>query len=189
MIWLVAVLAALPVPDPVPPFPEPAERDRGIASQRFLGPCDGPAAEPWVTELRDRLLASDALAHYAVEQFGEPRTCDGAVTSDSDLGVFGRLVLGFANGETLEVETMPPETQILRLRAPDGIHAEASAKAVMRSYAFGIGLQIDWSAPRVQTTGTTREETFWDPGDGLNASVTFSYRGDVLVGMRLSLAL
>lgn len=150
--------------------------------------CDSPEADPWVREVRDRVLTFDALASFAVRSYGAPLTCEGVVTSELDGMRFGSLHLGFSEGVYLEVETLPPESSLVELRAPAGFPDAAMARETLVAYAAEIGLEIDWRTPEVVTEGAERIETFWDPDSGLNGSAALIFTDGVLVGLRLSLA-
>lgn len=151
--------------------------------------CDGPAADPWVTDLRDRVLGFDGLARFAVEGYGQPIACEGAVVTEFDGMSFGEVTLIFADGVSLRVQTMPPESSVRTLRAPAGFADEEAVRAVLQRYATGIGLSIDWSDPETTSVGSEVVRTFWDPDPGLNASASLILRDGRLVGVRLSMAL
>ena len=151
--------------------------------------CDGPDADPWVTSLRDRVLSYDELVGFAVEAYGAPLTCEGAVSTEFDGMEFGSLRLTFSEGATFQVETMPPETSVARLSAPSGFADEVRARQVLQAYAERIGLELDWTAPEITVLGDERVETYWDPDPGLNASASHVYSGDSLVALRFSMAL
>lgn len=151
--------------------------------------CDAPDADPWVQELRDRVLQFDDLAVFAVESFGAPLTCEGVVSTEFDGMSFGSLRLGFAEGVTFQVETQPPEASAVTLRAPSGFADEASARQALEFYAADIGLDIDWTTPEISTEAGDSTETLWDPDSGLNASASMVFKDGSLVAMSLSLAL
>ena len=160
-----------------------------VQGQSRLEPCESGRVDLWVTELRDRVLARDQLALYAIERYGEPLSCDGTVTSEFEGGKFGSLVLGFSEGASYRIEVMPPEAQIVELDVPMGFDVASSARELMRAYAEEVGVEIDWETPTARMFGDRREETYWDPDDGLNASVTLTYRAETLIAVRFSLAL
>ena len=151
--------------------------------------CDAPDSDPWVRELRDRVLGFDDLATFAVESYGAPLTCEGRVMDEFDGMSFGSLRLGFSDGVTFQVETQPPEASAVTLRAPSGFGDEASARQALERYAADIGLDIDWTTPEVTTETGESTETFWDPEPGLNASASLVFADGSLVALRLSLAL
>lgn len=152
-------------------------------------PCDAPDAPRWVVQLRDRMTGRDGLVRYAIERHGPPRTCDGSVTAEFDGMEFGELRLGFADGVTFEVETLPPESSIVTLRVPGGFGDEAAARLLLQTYTARVGVDIDWGAAMVTMVDGERIHTFQDPDDGLNATGSLIFRGDRLVGLRFSLAL
>jgi len=156
---------------------------------RVLAPCDAPDVAPWVTRLRDRVLSFDRLALHAVELYGPPVTCEGAVTSEFDGVEFGVVRLGFAGGAWFEIETLPPEASIAILRSPAGFPDEDEARRVLAAYCDEVGVEIDWTVPATATDGVERIEAYTDPDDGLNASASFVFRDDTLIGLRLSLSL
>jgi len=151
--------------------------------------CDGPDTDPWVIELRDRVLQFDLLAGFAVQSYGAPLTCEGAVTSQHDGMRFGSLRLGFSAGASLLVETMPPEASVATLRDPAGFEDEALARQTLEEYTERIGVEIDWTAPEVAAQNSERVERFRDPDAGLNASASLVYSGGSLVELRFSMAL
>lgn len=153
------------------------------------GPCDGPGADPWVTALRDRVIAFDGLARYAVTRRGPPLRCEGSVTAEFDGGQFGFVRMGFGNGMTLHVETMPPETQIVTLRDSSGFADVAGARRALQTYAADFGVSIDWTAPIETRDDRERILTFRDPDPGLNSSAALVFAGTVLVALRFSAAL
>lgn len=151
--------------------------------------CDGPDADPWVVDFRDRTLAYSGIARFAVERWGAPTACEGAVTIEFDGARYGFVRLTFAEGVTVEVETMPIETSITALRASSAFTDAAAVEESVRAAAADIGLEIDWTMPEETSEGDETTRTFWDPESGLNASVAFVYRGDALVEARISMAL
>jgi hypothetical protein len=161
----------------------------GSASLPVTEACDGPGADAWVTDLRDRVLAHDRLAHFAVRLHGQPMACEGEATSELDGARFGVLALTFSGGVTLEVETMPPEASITTLRAPSGFPDETDVREALQDHANGIGLAIDWTTPEVGSEGAEVVHTFQGPDPGLNASASLIYLDGELVAVRLSMAL
>jgi len=154
-----------------------------------IEPCDGPGVDPWIGELRDRVTSYDGLARFALEHYGAPVACEGAVTSEFDGAKFGTLLLSFPEGVTLEVETMPPETSIVTLQSPSGFHDEGVILAALRARTAEIGLAIDWEAPEESMEGNRSVRRFWDPDPGLNASASLVYSAGVLVAVGVSMAL
>lgn len=152
-------------------------------------PCAGPGADPWVTDFRDRVVAYSSLAAWAAERFGPPTRCEGERTDEFDGAVYGVLRLGFAAGVTLEAETMPIETSVTTLRAPDGFPDEAAARTALREDAERVGLRIDWTSPEITTAGGERTERYRDPDPGLNAAASLVWAGDRLVEIGVSMAL
>ena len=151
--------------------------------------CDGPDADSWVSDFRDRTLAYNEIARSAVERWGAPTACEGAVTTEFDGVQFGFVRLTFEEGVTVEVETMPIETSITVLRAVDGFADAAAVEESVRAAAADIGLEVDWATPEVTSEGDRTTRTYWDPESGLNASVALVYRGDTLIEARISMAL
>jgi hypothetical protein len=151
--------------------------------------CEGPGVDPWVTDLRDRVMRYNGLAQFAVERYGASTACEGAVTSEFDGAKFGRVVLTFGEGVTLAVETEPPESSSTTLRASGGFGEEAEVRALLREEATRGGLSIDWTTPEVRTEGAEVVHQFWDPEPGLNASASLIFLDGTLVGVRLSMAL
>jgi hypothetical protein len=153
-------------------------------------PCDDPGVDPWIGELRDRVLSYDGLALWAVEAYGAPTSCDGAVTDEFDGAQFGAVTLGFAEGVALTVETMPPEVSIVSLRAPGGFADESAVLQSLRAYTAARGLAIDWDAPpETSVDGDESTATYWDPEAGLNGSASVVTVDAVLVEVRVSMAL
>jgi hypothetical protein len=151
--------------------------------------CDEPDADPWVTELRDRVLAFDALVGFAVQAYGAPLHCEGAVSAEFDGTKFGSMQLSFSEEASFRVETLPPETSVVTLSAPSGFTDEVAARQVLQVYAEDIGVEIDWTVPGITTEGAEQVESFRDPDPGLNASASHFYSGDSLVALRFSMAL
>lgn len=151
-------------------------------------PCDDPDADPWIGEISQVVLSSDALAGFAVETFGAPVACEGVVTSRFDDRPFGTLTLRFAEGETFTFETMPPRVTIATLRSPEGFGRPDEVLEAFRDYAAGLGLSIVWDNPSVRSDGIEATEQFWDPDPGLNASASVVRIKDDLVEVRLSKA-
>ncbi len=142
-----------------------------------------------MTRLRDGMLEADGLTRWAVERWGAPVSCEGAVSGEFDGTSFGTLRLGFPGGATLEVQTAPPETSVVTLRRSDGLGGEADMRALLADYADRIGTHVDWSAPTESVDGAERVLTFQDPDPGLNAFASLIFRGATVVGLRVSLAL
>jgi len=161
----------------------------GEASTGTWSACDGPDADPWARELRDRVLGFDELVGFALEEHGAPLTCEGAVRTEFDGMKFGSLRLTFSEGATFQIETMPPEASAVTLRAPSGFADEELARQVLEDYTERIGVGIDWTAGESTSEGHERVERFWDPDEGLNASASLVYAGGSLVALRFSMAL
>jgi len=151
--------------------------------------CEGPGVDPWVDGLRDRVLSTNPMVHYAIELFGPPLTCEGSVTTEFDGVKLGAVRLGFADSVTFRIETMPPETSIVTLRTSSGFDDEDSARKAIEAYSADIGLDIDWAKPTSTVEGEERVQTFWDPDTGLNASASLFFKEDTLVALRFSMAL
>lgn len=155
----------------------------------WAGPCDGPDATSWVAAFRDRVLSYDALAAFAVAEFGAPVACEGDVTTEFDGADYGILVLTFGSGVSLRVETQPIETSIVTLRAPGGFEDPATVETALREYTEGIGVAIDWDAGRASAAGAETVTTYRDPDPGLNASAELLRSGPRLVAVRFAMAL
>ena len=181
------VLEEIDRPAQIQSLTESAGREQHLLSTR--APCEGPDADPWVTGLHVRVMSLNQLVDYAVELYGPPLTCDGAVTAEFDGSKFGAVRLGFAEGVTFEVETMPLETSVVTLRAPLGFDDEASARQTLQAYSSDFGLRIDWTTPTVSEEDDERVQSFWDPNAGLNGSASFFFLEDTLVALRFSVAL
>lgn len=152
-------------------------------------PCEGPGADPWVTDFRDRVLAYSSLAAFAAQVYGPPVSCSGAITTEFDGANYGTLELAYGDGVKLIVETQPIETSIVTLRSDAGFTDPSSVRTALRAYAEGIGVAIDWDTSETTTEGMDTVETFWDPDAGLNASASLSSAGGRLVAVRFSMAL
>jgi hypothetical protein len=111
------------------------------------------------------------------------------VTAEFDGMKFGSLRLEFSEGSTFQVETLPPELSRVTLLSPSGFADEEVARSVLVSYAEGIGVEIDWTAPEVTKVAGEKVEEFRDPDQGLNASASLVYVDGSLVGVRFSMAL
>lgn len=155
-----------------------------------LPDCDDPSASPWVSELRDRTLAYNDLAAFAVERWGAPVSCDGEVTTEFDGASYGFVELGFEGGVTLHVETMPIESSVVELRSPEGFGAEEPAVIdALRAHASHVGVDIDWENPELSEGPGEEVRQFRDPVPGLNASGSLITRSGILVAVRFSMAL
>jgi len=152
-------------------------------------PCDGPEPDPWVVDFRDRVLAYDGLARYAVSRWGEPVSCQGEVTIEFDGVSYGTLSLVFRGDVSLIVETVPIETSIVILDAPLGFDDRASVEAALRAHAEAVGVAIDWTQPTTVGDRNHLMQTFWDPDPGVNASASLDIAEGVLVAVSFSLAL
>ena len=152
-------------------------------------PCGDPDTDPWVSELRDRVMSYNPLAHYAIQLYGPPTSCEGEVATEFAGAKFGVLRLAFVEGVTVDIETMPPETSVVTLRTNSGLPDEESARQVLEGYSTDVGLEIDWTAPTSTKEGGERQQTFWDPDPGVNGSASFIYREDILVSLQLAFAL
>ena len=161
----------------------------GPAPQEALVACDDPGVHPWVLEIRDRMLATNPLVLYASGRHGTPTGCRGAVSRLAD-GHARTLRLDFAHGLWFTLETFPPESAIVTLRAPHGFDDPTEARAALREYTDRSGFSIDWTRPTETTPEAGGEwQTYRDPEPGLNASASFLVSGDTLRGLRLSFAL
>ncbi len=151
--------------------------------------CDGPDVDPWLSDLRDRVMSYGGLVHFAVRQYGAPTACEGAATTDFDGAKFGNLRLSFVEGVTFEVQTMPPESSVSTLRASSGFGDESLVRQALRQHTTDIGLAIDWTAPEVTMEGAELVHVFWDSDPGLNASASLIFAKGKLVAVRVSMAL
>ena len=167
----------------------PASAAGQVPVTRVAVPCDAPDADPWIGDLRESVVGYDGLARFALERYGIPVACEGAVTDEFDGAKFGHVVLRFAGDIALEVRTMPPETSVWTLRAPAGFGDEGAVRRALEEHASGIGLAIDWATPQVRTEGDELVHAFWDPDEGLNASASLIFSGGRLVAVRVSMAL
>ncbi|MDH4351576.1 MAG: hypothetical protein OEY20_09145 [Gemmatimonadota bacterium] len=152
-------------------------------------PCDGPDVDPWVGELRDRVLTYNGLARVAVERYGVPITCEGAVTTEFDGMRFGFVHLRFREGVRLRVETMPPETSVVLLQAASGFDDAPFVIEALHQYARDVGVAIDWQAPHTSIDGDRRVETYQDPEPGLNASASLRFVEGRLMAVEFGLAI
>lgn len=152
-------------------------------------PCEGPDVDPWITDFRDRVVSYNELARHAIAQYGEPISCESAVTAEFDGARFGMLILGFSGGVALHSETMPPETSVTTLSSDVGFADEAEMRQVLERYTRGVGFAIDWTAPDVITEGSEVVHQYWDPDPGLNASASLVFSDGRLVAVRVSWAL
>jgi hypothetical protein len=163
----------------------PAHAQAGAQSS-----CDAAGTDPFVGELRDRVLAYSGLAAHALERHGPVVACVGAMTDDFDGVTFGGVTLRFEDGVELEVTTQPPESSASELRASDGFADPDATIAALRAHVEGIGLRVDWSAMDVETgPDGERIERYWDPEPGLNASASLVYAEGRLVAVRVGMAL
>lgn len=152
--------------------------------------CDAPGSDPFVGELRDRVLAYSGLAAHALERYGALVGCAGAVTDDFDGMRFGGVTLRFEGGVELEVKTQPPESSVSELRAPAGFPDPEATIVALRAHVERIGLRVDWAAPEIEAgPAGERIERYSDPEPGLNASASLVYAGGRLVAVRVSMAL
>lgn len=172
-------------------YPPPASADSPSAAVAtpLSQTCEGESADPWVTEFRERIIAHDGLARYAIDRFGAPVTCHGEVTNVFDGMKFGALDLGFANGARLRIETFPPESSRITLSAPSGFPDEREARQLMRTYVARVGIDIDWSRPTTTSEGATTTERFVSVESGFNASVETTVVDGLLTRLRFSMAL
>jgi hypothetical protein len=166
----------------------PGATERSAPAPREAA-CEGPDVDPWITEFRDRVLAYDGLARFAVGRYGSPIACEGTVTGEFDGANYGTLRLSFSGGVNLEVQSMPPEISITTLGAPAGFDDEAAVRQALEAHVRDIGLAIDWSEPELGTDGASVVHTFWDEDPGLNASASLVFENDRLVAVRVSMAL
>lgn len=163
----------------------------GLAAVALLwaAPCDGPDATGWVQAFRDRVLAYDGLATFAVSEFGAPIACDGVLAMELDGAGFGTLTLTFAGGVSLTVETQPIETSIVTLRRAGGFEDAPRVEAALHAYTEAVGVAIDWDRPEPSTDDGEAVTSFRDPDDGLNASAELRTSAGRLVAVRFSVAL
>ncbi len=150
--------------------------------------CEEPAADPWIIQRRDGLLANNELVEYAVEHFGQPVVCSGLVEEEYQGQKYGSFWFEFEGGADFRLRSMPPEIGITTLRFPGGFDDEAEAKELLMRRAARIGLEIDWGRAETTWEGEEKVVSFWDPDTGLNAKASLIYLGERLVALRLSLA-
>ncbi len=151
--------------------------------------CDSPGVDSWLVDFRDRVVRFNGLASFATGVWGEPIACEGESTAEFDGASYGILRLDFDGGVTLEVETQPIETSIVRLWRPDGFPDPSAVEAALRAYVTGVGVSIDWGRSERSVEGDRSLETYWDPDPGMNASAVLIRSGDTLVEVRFSMAL
>lgn len=131
-------------------------------------------------------VETDPLHRYAVHAFGAPTGCQARIESDDpDEPRFGALVVQFVGGARYGVDSSPPETARMSLRAAGGLPDPARARAALAEQAAAIGLEIDWSRP----TRNAGVERFDDPTPGFNASAALRTEGGRLVEVILQMAL
>lgn len=171
------------------PAPVPAATSGAPSGTAPAAPCDAPDTDTFVRDLRERTLAYDELAAFAVERYGDPLACEGEVTTEFDGAEFGTLRLTFPDGVTLDVETMPPATSIHTLRRTVAFEDEAEMRDLLQRRAARIGLSIDWETPEVTNDGDREEQRYWDPDTGLNASAVLVYEAGALIAVGMSMAL
>lgn len=142
--------------------------------------CQGEEKDPWLSAWRAN-MEKDKLYLYAVKLFNTPISCEGKVTDSFDDIKFGILKFTFTGGNELRIETSPPETSRITLRVPRGFPNEKEACAVLEQYVREIGLHIDWSKPRKQTTSDMTVNSFNYPDPDLNAAATMIYKKTKLI--------
>jgi hypothetical protein len=152
-------------------------------------PCDGPDADPWVADFRDRVVSYNGLAAFAAEAYGEPVSCVGGVTTEFDGVRYGTLTLTYPGGVTLEVETQPIETSVVSLRSSDGFADPSLVEGALRAYADRTGVSIDWGRSETSAEGEASVDIFRDPEPGFNASASIVTLDGRLVAVRFSMAL
>ncbi len=153
-----------------------------------MKPCDDASADPWIAELRDRVVHHSGLARYATDRFGASRTCRGRVTAAFDGHNFGSVQLTFADQTLLIVETFPPESSRVTLRVPSGFTDDEEARRLLRDYIDKVGLEIDWSKPMVTTENTERIERYESADPGFNGSAELIFTHGRLTTLRFSMA-
>jgi len=159
------------------------------ASGPGADPCDGAEADPWVAQLRDRILNFNDLAGHAIRRYGPPSACEGAVTDDFDGAKFGVVTLSFGDDVALSVETFPPEASIVSFSDTSGFDDERAMRELLLAYTEDVGLRVDWSIPDVRRDEGTRVETYFDAHPGMNASVALHYTDGALTQVKVTLAL
>ncbi len=173
--FVVAALCCLPVCLHAEPLP--------------LKPCDDASADPWIAELRNRVVQHSGMARYAIDRFGAPETCRGRVTAVFDDRNFGTLELAFADRTLLIVETFPPESSRVTLRVPSGFPNDEGARRLLKDYVDKVGLEIDWSKPVVTTESTERIERYESADPGFNGSAELIFTHGRPTTLRFSMAL
>jgi hypothetical protein len=148
-------------------------------------PCEGTAPADRVAAWHAQIV-TDPLHRYAVEAFGTPTGCQARIDSEDPEGPrYGALVVLFGDDARYLVESSPPETGRMSLRAERGLPHSAAARAALAEQAAAIGLEIDWQHP----IGKGGVERFDDPTPGLNASVELRTESGKLVEVMLRMAL
>ena len=146
--------------------------------------CEGSAAPERAARWRAQ-VERDPLHRYAIAAFGAPTGCHARIEGDPDGLRFGTLVILFARGARYEVDSSPPESGRMSLRAEGGLPDPARARAALAEQAAKIGLEIDWEHP-------VREESvehYHDPAPELNASAELRTEDGTLVEVILRMAL
>ncbi len=154
-----------------------------------MKPCDDASADPWIADLRDRVVNHSGMARYAIDRFGAPETCRGRVTAVFEDRDFGSLELTFADQTLLIVETFPPESSRVTLRVPSGFPNEEKARRLLRDYVDKIGLELDWAKPAITSEGTAKTERFESTDSGFNASAELIFTNGHPTTLRVSMAL
>lgn len=171
------------------PCPQPSFAGDPVVSSAPSPACDDEATDPWVVDLRTRVLTFDGLAKLAIDRFGDPVACHGRVDGVFDGSKYGTLELGFPNDVALVVETMPLETSRVTLSAPHGFESPDEARRRFREYVDRIGVELDWSRPEMTTEGADRVLVFRSDEPGLDASAELRFAGSELRVLRFSIAL
>lgn len=144
--------------------------------------------DPWLSDWR-QIIMQDQLYQYAVSLFSGPINFEGKITTVFDGNKFGIARFSFSGGGEFRIETLPPESSITTLRAPNGFPDENDVGSFFKQYLQDIGLKIDWSKPEEQISNDEKIIKFFDPVPGFNATATMVYKDNKLIEIGVSMAI
>jgi hypothetical protein len=158
--------------------------------QEIKNTIKSPEAEQerWLSQWRDN-AEKDQLYRYAVKLFKAPVDCEAKITNTFEGNHFGTLLFIFTGDAELKLETFPPESSRITLRAPNGFPNKREACYVLEQYVRKIGVGLDWSKPKQQKNGAELIKSFHPFDPELNATAIQVYKNKKLVEIGFNMAL
>lgn len=152
--------------------------------------CDDEKQNDWV-KMQRIAIEKDELFKFGKGQFGPLVSCNGKVNHTEINGQkFGIMTFVFKKSAKMTVETMPPESLVVKLEVNAKFPNADVAMNRLKSAVKKTGLKIDYKkSPEIQKSNDIETKTFWDTDTGNNGRAFLVYKAKKLVGIGYGMAL